>query len=62
MFTFNMNIGHPGPTRAGPPLLNIPAFLVAISTTVEPRMRVWSNAVVFKSGVYSLIIMEINLF
>ena len=39
------DIGHPGPTRAGTPFLNIPAFLVAISSTVEPSMRVWSSAV-----------------
>ena len=46
MCTFNINMGQPGPTRAGTPLLNIPAFLVAISSTVDPRMRVWSSAVV----------------
>lgn len=45
MYTFKINMGQPGPTRAGTPLLNIPAFLVAISSTVDPRMRVWSSAV-----------------
>jgi hypothetical protein len=37
-------MGHPGPIRAGTPFLKIPAFFVAISSTVEPRMRVWSRA------------------
>jgi hypothetical protein len=50
MYTFKMNMGHPGPTMAGTPLLNIPAFLVAISSTVDPRMRVWSSAVVRVCG------------
>lgn len=45
MYTFKINMGQPGPTKAGTPLLNIPAFLVAISSTVDPRMRVWSSAV-----------------
>ena len=54
MYTFNMNIGQPGPTRAGTPLLNIPAFFVAISSTVEPRIRVWSKAVGCRSHVSCL--------
>jgi hypothetical protein len=37
-------MGQPGPMRAGTPFLKIPAFFVAISSTVEPRMRVWSSA------------------
>jgi hypothetical protein len=37
-------MGHPGPIRAGTPFLKIPAFFLAISSTVEPRMRVWSRA------------------
>mmetsp|Transcript_14735 Transcript_14735/g.32536 ORF Transcript_14735/g.32536 Transcript_14735/m.32536 type:complete len:202 (-) Transcript_14735:162-767(-) len=36
-------IGTPGPTRAGLPGLNMPALLLAMASTVEPRMRVWSS-------------------
>ena len=46
--TWRTDVGHPGPTNAGTPDLKIPAFFCAISSTVDPRIRVWSSAV--KSG------------
>ena len=38
--------GTPGPTRAGLLVLKMPALFVAMASTVEPNIRVWSSAMV----------------
>lgn len=36
---------QPSPTRAGTPALKIPAFSAAISSTVSPKILVWSSLI-----------------